>query len=338
MSVRVPGDLMYGSKTRPKTYVIALGGNAILRAGQMGTIEEQFTNLRQTGKQLVGLLGGHNHIVITHGNGPQVGNLLLAVESAKDIPPLPLDTCSAATQGFMGYMIQQALSNCLREMGLTHNITTVITQVIVNEHDPAFKRPSKPIGPFYSSGQAGRLKESRGWQMVNDSDRGYRRVVPSPEPLEIQQARIIKSMLDAGEIVIAVGGGGIPVIRRPDNSLHGVEAVIDKDMASARLAMDIGADVLLILTAVKTVFTDFGKPSQKPLYSLTDGEAEALLKEGQFGAGSMEPKIVASLKFLRATPAGRHREVVITAPEKALDALAGITGTKIALGKSPATR
>jgi carbamate kinase len=338
MSVHVPGDLMYGSKTRPKTYVIALGGNAILRAGQMGTIEEQFTNLRQTGKQLVGLLGGHNHIVITHGNGPQVGNLLLAVESAKDIPPLPLDACSAATQGFMGYMIQQALSNCLREMGLTHNITTVITQVIVNEHDPAFKRPSKPIGPFYSSGQAGRFKESRGWQLVNDSDRGYRRVVPSPEPLEIQQARIIKSMLDAGEIVIAVGGGGIPVIRRPDNSLHGVEAVIDKDMASARLAMDIGADVLLILTAVKTVFSDFGKPSQKPLYSLTDGEAEALLKEGQFGAGSMEPKIVASLKFLRATPAGRHREVIITAPEKALDALAGITGTKIALGKSPATR
>jgi carbamate kinase len=332
MNAHMPGDLMYGSKIRPKTYVIALGGNAIIRAGQTGTVEEQFTNLRQTGKQLVGLLGGHNRIVITHGNGPQVGNLLLAVESARDVPPLPLDACSAATQGFMGYMIQQAFSNCLREMGLTHNITTVITQVIVNKHDPAFQHPSKPIGPFYTSAQAVKLKESRGWQMVNDSDRGYRRVVPSPEPLEIQQSRIIKSMLDAGEIVIAVGGGGIPVIRRLDNSLHGVEAVIDKDMASARLAMDISADVLLILTAVKTVFTDFGKSTQKPLRNITDGEAEALLKEGQFGAGSMGPKIAASLKFLRATPAGRRREVIITAPEKALDALAGITGTKIVLG------
>jgi carbamate kinase len=315
-----------------KTYVIALGGNSIIRAGQAGTVEEQFTNLQQTGKQLVGLLGGHNRIVITHGNGPQVGNLLLAVEAARDVPPLPLDACSAATQGFMGYMIQQSLSNCLREMGLTHNITTVVTQVIVNQHDPAFQRHSKPIGPFYSSAQAGRLKESQGWHMVNDSDRGYRRVVPSPEPLEIQQARIIKSMLDASEIVIAVGGGGVPVIRRPDNSLRGVEAVIDKDLASARLAMDIGADVLLILTAVETVFINFGKPSQKPLRKIMDGEAEVLLKEGQFGAGSMEPKMIASLKFLRSTPAGRHREVIITTPEKTLDALAEKTGTRIVLG------
>ena len=315
-----------------KTYVIALGGNAIIRAGQAGTIEEQFTNLQQTGQQLVGLLGGHNRIVITHGNGPQVGNLLLAVEAAEDVPPLPLDACSAATQGFMGYMIQQSLSNCLREMGLTHNITTVVTQVIVNQHDPAFQRPSKPIGPFYSSGQAGRLKESKGWQMVNDSDRGYRRMVPSPEPLEIQQARIIKSMLDAGEIVIAVGGGGVPVIRRPDNSLSGVEAVIDKDLASARLAMDIGADILLILTAVETVFVNFGKPSQRPLRKIMDSEVETLLKEGQFGAGSMEPKMIASMKFLRSTPAGRHREVIITTPEKTLDALAGKTGTRIVLG------
>jgi carbamate kinase len=321
-----------------KTYVIALGGNAILRPGQTGTIEEQFKNLQHTGEQLVGLLGGHNRIVFTHGNGPQVGNLLLAVEAAKDVPPLPLDACSAATQGFMGYMIQQSLSNSLREMGFAHNITTVITQVIVSEHDAAFQRPSKPIGPFYTAEEAGRLKKSRGWQIINDSDRGYRRVVPSPDPLEIQQARIIRRMLDAGEIVIAVGGGGIPVIRRPDKSLRGVEAVIDKDLASARLAMDIGADVLLILTAVETVFKDFGKPSQKPLRNIIDTEVEALLKEGQFGAGSMEPKIVASLKFLRATPAGRRREVIITAPEKALDALAGRTGTKMVLGTGASVR
>jgi carbamate kinase len=336
VDVRTPGGLTSADKTRMKTYVIALGGNAIIRPGQKGTIEEQFANLQQTGQQLVGLLGAHNRIVITHGNGPQVGNLLLAIEAAKDVPPLPLDACSAATQGFMGYMIQQSMSNCLREMGLTHNITTVITQVIVNEHDPAFRHPSKPIGPFYTSEQAVMLRELKGWQMVNDSDRGYRRVVPSPEPLEIQQARIIKSMLDASEIVIAVGGGGVPVIRRPDNSLRGIDAVIDKDMASARLAMDIGADVLLILTAVETVFTNYGKLAQKPLRSITDIEADKLLKEGQFGAGSMEPKIAASLKFLRATPAGRHRKVIITAPEKALDALSGKTGTKIVLGsRSP---
>jgi carbamate kinase len=321
-----------------KTYVIALGGNAIIRPGQTGTIGEQFTNLQQTGQQLVGLLGGHNHIVITHGNGPQVGNLLLAVEAAMDVPPLPLDALSAATQGFMGYMIQQSLSNCLRSIGLTHNITTVITQVIVSEHDPAFQQPSKPIGPFYTSVQAEKFRESRGWQIANDSDRGYRRMVPSPEPLEIQQARIIKSMLDAGEIVIAVGGGGVPVIRRPDNSLRGIEAVIDKDMASARLAMDIGADVLIILTAVETVFTNFGRPSQRPLRSITDSEAEALLREGQFGSGSMEPKIAASLKFLRATPAGRHRKVIITSPEKTLEALAGKTGTKIVLGSTDVIR
>ena len=327
-----------GGKTRRKTYVIALGGNAMIGPGQKGTIEEQFTNLQQTGQQLVGLLGGHNHIVITHGNGPQVGNLLLAVEAAKDVPPLPLDTCSAATQGFMGYMIQQALSNCLREIGLTHNITTVITQVIVNQHDPAFLHPSKPIGPFYTREQAEELRKLKGWQMADDSGRGYRRLVPSPEPLEIQQARIIKSMLEADEIVIAVGGGGIPVIRRPDNSLRGIEAVIDKDLASARLAMDIGADVLIILTAVETVFADFGKPSQRPLHNITDLEAETLLKAGQFGAGSMEPKISASLKFLRATPAGHHRKVIITSPEKTLDALAGKTGTRIVLGSNHTTR
>jgi carbamate kinase len=314
-----------------RTYVVALGGNAILRAGQKGTIEEQLHNLNQTGRQLIELLGSRNRIVITHGNGPQVGNLLLAFEEAKQVPSMPLDACGAATQGFMGYMIQLAVANCLRENGVAHNITTVISQVIVDENDPAFRHPKKPIGPFYTPEEAKRLEGDRGWQMIKDATRGYRRVVASPEPLEIQQARIIRSMLDAGEIVIAAGGGGTPVIRNPDKSLRGVEAVIDKDLASARLGIDIDADVLLILTAVENVFVDFERPCQKPLHLITVTEAEALLKEGQFGIGSMEPKIRASIKFLKSTPKRYNREVIITAPERAMEALTGEAGTRIVL-------
>lgn len=314
-----------------RTYVVALGGNAILRAGQKGTVEEQLHNLNQTCRQLLELLGGCNRIVITHGSGPQVGNLFLALEEAKEVPSMSLDVCGAATQGFMGYMIQQAVANCLRERGVAHNITTVISQVIVDENDPAFRHPKKPIGPFYAHEEAMRLEKERGWHMIKDASHGYRRVVASPEPLEIQQARIIRNMLDAGEVVIAVGGGGIPVIRNPDNSLRGVEAVIDKDLASARLGIDIDADVLLILTAVENVFVDFGRPSQKPLHRITVTEVEALLEEGQFGIGSMEPKIRASIKFLKGTPRSYNRAVIITAPERAMEALKGEAGTQIVL-------
>ena len=240
---------------RQRTIVIALGGNSLIRANEKGTIEEQYANLRQTCEQLLELLTGENRIVITHGNGPQVGNLLLACEAARDIVPLlPLDICGAATQGLMGYMIQQTLANGLREKGIKHNITTVVTQVIVDKDDPAFKNPSKPIGPFYDLNEAQKLRQERGWEMIEDAKRGYRRVVPSPKPVNIQQARIIESMLDAGEIVVAVGGGGIPAVREKDGQLRGIEAVIDKDCASSRLAIDINADVLLILTAVEKVY------------------------------------------------------------------------------------
>ena len=312
--------------------MVALGGNAILKAGQKGTVEEQIYNLNQTGMQLLELLGGRNRVVITHGNGPQVGNLLRAFdEGAKEVLPMSLDVCDAATQGFMGYMIQQAVANCLRVYGVAHNITTVITQVIVDENDPAFRHPKKPIGSFYTPEEAVRLEKERDWQMIKDASLGYRRVVASPEPLEIQQTRIIRSMLGAGEIVIAVGGGGIQVIRNPDNSLRGVEAVIDKDLASARLGIDIDADVLLILTAVENVFVDFGRPSQKPLHLITVTEAKALLEEGQFGIGSMEPKIRASIKFLKGTPRRHNREVIITVPGRAMEALIGKAGTRIIL-------
>ena len=320
------------AKNITKTFVIALGGNSMLRAKQKGTAEEQYDNLQPTAEQLLGLLASGSRIVITHGNGPQVGNLLLAMETAKDVvPPLPLDICGAATEGTMGYMIQNTLANHLRRIGAPHNITTVVSQVIVDRNDPAFKNPSKPIGPFYDAGEAERLQKAKGWDIIEDSGRGYRRVVPSPIPVNIQQARIIKSMLDAGEIVVAVGGGGIPVVREGNRDLRGVEAVIDKDYASARLAIEIDADVLFILTAVEYVYQDFATSHQKALKNLTVAQSKKLLDEGQFGKGSMDPKIRAAIMFLEEAnlDRGREREVIITLPETALAALQGKTGTRI---------
>lgn len=313
-----------------RTIVVALGGNSLIRAGEKATIEEQYENLKRTSEQLMELVVGKNRIVITHGNGPQVGNLLLAMESARGIvPSMPLDICGAATQGFMGYMIQQTLANRLRENGLRHDITTVITQVVVDKVDPAFKNPTKPIGPFYNLNEAQKLQQEKGWKMIEDAKRGYRRVVPSPRPVSIQQARIIKSMLDAGEIVVAVGGGGVPGVREDNRALLGVEAVIDKDYASSRLAIEIDADVLLILTAVEKVYRDFGLPSQKALDHLTSAEAKELLDEGQFGTGSMEPKIRATIEFLQEADELAQREVIITLPETAIAAMQGKTGTRI---------
>lgn len=309
-----------------KTFLIALGGNSILRTREKRTIGQQYANLQRTAKQLLELLASDNHFVITHGNGPQVGNLLLANELAKDVvPSMPLDVCVAATEGFIGYMIQMTLANVLRKNGFRHNITTVVCQVVVDKDDPAFKNPTKPIGPFYSLNEAQKLRRETEWALIEDSGRGYRRVVPSPRPVGIQQARIIKSMLDAGEIVIAVGGGGIPSVRGVNRSLNGVEAVIDKDYASSRLAIEVDADVLLILTAVEHVFRDFGSPSQKALNHLSLAEVKELLAEGQFGVGSMEPKIKAAIDFLEE----RDGEVIITLPETAMKALRGETGTRI---------
>ena len=318
------------NKTKTKTFVIALGGNSILRAKQKGTAAEQYESLDRTAEQLLDLLSGGNRIVITHGNGPQVGNLLLADEAAKNVvPPMPLDILGAQTEGYMGYMIQNTLANHLRQVGAPHNITTVVTQVIVDKNDPAFKDPSKPIGPFYDVNTAEQLRQAKGWDIIEDSSRGYRRVVPSPIPVNIQQARIIKSMLDADEIVIAVGGGGIPMVREDNRNLRGVEAVIDKDYASARLAIEIDADVLFVLTAVEHVYRDFATPHQKALKELSLAEARKLLEDGHFGKGSMEPKIRAAIIFLEETDPSREREVIITLPETALKALEGKTGTRI---------
>jgi carbamate kinase len=315
-----------------RTFVVALGGNSILRAGQKGTVEEQYENLRRTADQLLGLLSGGNRIVVSHGNGPQVGNLLLASTiSQAEVPLMPLDICGAATEGFMGYMIQNTLANALRQAGRRHNITTVVSQVVVDKGDPAFRSPSKPIGPFYTEAEAEQLRREKGWHIVQDAGRGYRRVVASPMPVSLQQARIIKSMLDAGEIVVAVGGGGIPCVREENRNLRGVEAVVDKDYASARLAIEVDADILFCLTAVECVYKDFGTAGQKALQHLTVAESRKLLAEGQFGKGSMEPKIRAAMMFLEETKPDhkREREVIITLPETALAALEGQTGTCI---------
>ena len=317
---------------RPKIFVVALGGNSIIkRSNSSISLKEQYSNLRETCGQLIELAEGDTRLVITHGNGPQVGNLLLANELARDVvPSMTLDICGAATQGFMGYMIQQTLANRLRQAGLKHNITTIVTQVIVDSNAPDFEKPTKPIGPFYTLSEAERLRRDRGWEMIEDSARGYRRVVPSPKPIQIQEVRIIQHMLENDEIVIAVGGGGIPVVRQEDRSLRGIEAVIDKDYASSRLAIDIEADTIIFLTAVEKVFRNFGSPHQEPLDHLTVAQAKQLLGEGQFGIGSMEPKIGAAINFLEfAAESHQEREAIITLPETLHDALRGKTGTRI---------
>ena len=312
---------------REETIVVALGGNAILQPGQRGTVQEQLDNVNVACEHLVKLIASGNYgIVITHGNGPQVGNVLLQNEMASNlIPSMPLDVCVAATQGTMGYMIQQTLANHLRAAGLQHNITTIVTQVIVDEDDPAFKNPTKPVGPFYNLVEAQKLRQDRGWVIIEDSDRGYRRVVPSPRPLAIQETRIIKHMLADSEIVIAVGGGGIPVVREKDRSLRGIEAVIDKDLAAARLAENINADILMILTDVEQVMLNYGSVNEIGIKRMTVDEAENYLKEGQFGKGSMQPKVEAGIGFIKAG----GEKTIITALNKVSEALAEKAGTII---------
>ena len=307
--------------------VIALGGNAILQAGQIGTIEEQLENVDIACGHLAEIISNKRYnMVITHGNGQQIGNVLLQNEMASSLaPPMPLDVCGAATEGIIGYIIQQTLANRLRAIGLKHNITTVLTQVIVDKDDSAFKKPTKPIGPFYSFDEAQKLQLDKGWSMFEDSGRGYRRVVPSPRPSKIQETRIIRDLLEKGEIVIAVGGGGIPVIREEDRSLRGIGAVIDKDLAAEKLAEDINAAIFMILTDVEQVKLNYGSAAEVGVSQMTADEAENYVKEGQFGEGSMKPKVEAGIRFIRA---GRRR-TIITALNKALEALEGRAGTII---------
>jgi len=306
------------------TVVVAIGGNAVNRPGEKPTAENMLKNISTTAEYLVDLLEDYR-VVITHGNGPQVGNILVQQDAAKHlIPPFPLDVNDAQTQGSLGYMIAQAIENELKEKGVSKGVVAVVTQIVVDKHDKAFEHPTKPVGPFYSQEKARILSEEKGWVIKEDAGRGWRRVVPSPKPLDIVEKEAIKSLVENDMIVIAAGGGGIPVIVE-NGFLKGVEAVIDKDRASALLAKEIDADLLVILTGVEKVCLNFGKPNQQELDELTLSEAEKYLSQGHFPAGSMGPKIESAIDFVRST----HKECIITDMTKLHDALNGLTGTRI---------
>lgn len=308
-----------------KTIVVALGGNAIIEEGSEGTITQQFANTRKSLRAIVDMILQGHRIVLTHGNGPQAGVHLIRSEAASaQVPPSPLGVIVADTQGSMGYMIAQSLSNALRKAGLEKDVVTIITQVEVAPDDPSMKNPTKYVGPFYKAEQVETLR-GRGWQVKEDPGRGYRRVVPSPIPLDVVEKRVIKALVDEGKIVIAAGGGGVPVYREADGSLEGVDAVIDKDRASAVLADLIGADELIILTGVDRVAVNFKKPDQKFFDRLTLAECERYLAEGQFPKGSMGPKIEAACDFIKR---GGSR-VIITSLENASLAVEGKAGTLI---------
>lgn len=307
-----------------KLLVIALGGNAIKSAKERGTNEEQFRNVRKTTAHLAELVKQGYDLVITHGNGPQVGNILIQNEMAKEaVPALPMDVCGAESQGQIGYMIQQTLINHFKNKGIEKAVATLVTQVEVDPKDPAFKNPTKPVGPFYDK-QGGEALRKKGYVVVEDSGRGYRRVVPSPIPTHIVEIEAVRSLIRNGTVVITSGGGGIPVIRK-DNEYHGVEAVIDKDFAGELLAQEVGADLFIILTDVEKVALNFNKPDQSCLDTMTDQEAEKYNQEGHFAPGSMGPKIKAAIKFIKQG----GEEVIITHPFKVLEAVAGKTGTHL---------
>jgi carbamate kinase len=304
--------------------VVALGGNAITREEDTGTIPEQFENTRISLGPVADLIAGGRKVVLTHGNGPQVGNYLIRVERARDeVPVLPLPIIVADLQGGMGYMIAQVLGDLLARGSRPRLVTTVLTRVRIDETDPSLRDPSKFVGPFYEEQEAHRLAEQRRWTIKQDSNRGWRRVVPSPLPLEIVEAEVIRDLIDRGVIVVAAGGGGIPVRRTEQGSWEGIDGVIDKDRASAVLARDIGASELLILTGVPAVALDFGTPQQRDLRRLTRMEAQRYLEQGQFPPGSMGPKIEAALTFLE----GGGRRVYIGALDRAAAVLEGRCGT-----------
>ena len=307
--------------------LVSLGGNAILKHGQTGTAQEQALNVQHTAKHLAVLLRRGERIAITHGNGPQVGNILLQNEIAKNtLPPMPLDVCGAESQGMIGYMLQRALRSELESGGPNLPVATIVSQTLVDAEDPAFKNPTKPVGPFYTSTEARQLRESKGWHIISDSGRGYRRVVPSPTPLDILEKETIIRLFETGTVVIGVGGGGVPVIREKNGKLRGVEAVLDKDRTAALLAKILGVETLLILTDVERVFINYGKPDQRALDRMTVQECRKYLAEGQFPAGSMGPKIESAVSFLSDSSG---RKVGIASLEMAEEALKGNAGTTI---------
>ncbi|NGM18144.1 carbamate kinase [Xiamenia xianingshaonis] len=305
--------------------VIALGGNALQSKESDGTADAQLKVVKETCELLAELSAEGYEMAIVHGNGPQVGRILLSSETAKDVvPPMPLEVCGSMSQGYIGYHVQQALKHDLAKRGLSYPVVTMVTQTIVDKEDPSFKEPTKPIGPFYTEQEANDLVAQRGYEMREDKARGgWRRVVASPKPQKIVEIEAVKQLWDS-TIVICAGGGGIPVIENADGTLEGVAAVIDKDFGAELLAEEVDADILLILTEVEKVAINFGTPQQQDLDHLTLAEAAQYCEAGQFGKGSMLPKVEACMKFVRSYPSKR---AIITSLSKAKEALAGNTGT-----------
>lgn len=316
-----------------KTMLLAVGGNSLIRAGEKGTIAEQLANARRTAGEIVKLLTQGYRIVLTHGNGPQVGAALLRSErGASQVPGHPLDVCDACTQGEIGYILQQALDYELKASGLNVPVATVLTQSVVSLDDPAMQHPTKPIGPFYSRADAEQRRAQFGWQIVEDAARGYRRVVPSPEPREIVELPVICDLIDQGVLVIACGGGGIPVAWK-DGRLQGVEAVIDKDRASALLATHIRADLFVISTDTDYVYLNYKRASQRPLLVVGSRELQQYADAGHFPPGNMGPKVESVLRFLNHG----GREAIITSVENLSRAIAGKAGTHIVFEGDAAT-
>ncbi len=308
-----------------KKIVIALGGNALQEAGRPATAEAQLEVVEKTSEYLADIIEAGYTVALAHGNGPQVGRIVLQNETANSVTPaLPFDVCGAMSQGYIGYHMQQGLEKVLRRRGVNKRVVTVVTQVVVDRDDPKFKNPSKPIGPFYTEEEARAVEAERGYVMKEDAGRGWRRVVASPMPKEIVELDAVRCLLAGGFIPVTVGGGGIPVVRDDDGNLVGTAAVIDKDLASERLAEDIDADALVILTAVEKVSINFKKPNQKELDTLTAAEARQYIAEGHFAPGSMLPKVEAAIRFVESKPG---RKVIITSLDKAVLALRGEAGT-----------
>ena len=316
-----------------KTMVLAIGGNSLIRAGEKGTIGEQLVNARRVASQVAKLLRQGYRIVLTHGNGPQVGaELLLSERAAGIVPGHPLDVCDASTQGEMGYLLQQALSSEFNQAGLIVPVVTVVTRCVVSLDDPAMNQPAKPVGRFFTEEEAEERRRQLGWTMMMDAERGYRRVVPSPQPLEILELEAIRHLVQFGALVIACGGGGIPVAW-VNGDLAGVEAVIDKDLSSSLLASKLAAELFVIGTDTDYVYLDYKKPSQRALPQIDVRQLASYARAGQFAAGSMGPKVESVLQFLRAG----GMEAVIASCEDLCAAVEGRAGTHVVLGKENAS-
>ena len=309
-----------------KKAVIAVGGNSLIKDKNHQSVPEQYKAICQTVEHVAGMVEKGYNIVMTHGNGPQVGFILRRSEIARgELHEVPLDSCGADTQGAIGYQLQQAFYNEFKKRGIDKGVATIVTQVLVDKNDDAFKKPTKPIGSFMSKDEADKKVQEEGWSIKEDAGRGYRRVVASPMPKKIVEIEAIKKLIDSDFIVIAVGGGGIPVVEENGGALKGTAAVIDKDFASALLAAEIKADIFMITTGVEKVCINYNKPDQKTIDSMTLADAEKYLAEGQFHAGSMEPKIEAAIMFLK----NGGEKVIITSPEFVEKAINGLSGTLI---------